>query len=323
MPLQPKMANQAQISQIARLRDKGLSADKIDEYKAAFDLFDFDGTGRITAGALRAHAAVPLYLPGLRGSSHTALALGAVTSACCVALRCSRGSSMRSALSCTHRRAAFLHAHPMHANVRVVALLLWHAFQPRHDAPADKLGYVLNTKFGQNFGGEDLNYMLRQFGDSGDVDFYTFAVSLHEKMGDPRYSEAFGDAFDLFDVAKTGELTREDLQTGMAKLGENLTESEAAEMLKIAKKKDDFVRAMVQGGGGGGGAGGSSGGAAGAPAAAGGAPAAAGAAPSAGAAAGPAAPTGPAAPMVPGIPMGGPPRPAGAPGACAFLFAVR
>jgi Ca2+-binding EF-hand superfamily protein len=31
-------------------------------------------------------------------------------------------------------------------------------------------------------------------------------------LQDPRYNEAFGDAFDLFDTHKTGELTKEDLQ---------------------------------------------------------------------------------------------------------------
>lgn len=110
----------------------------------------------------------------------------------------------------------------------------------------DKIGEVLNGKFGQSFATEDLAYMLRQFSDSGSggVDFSTFALALHGKMADPRYNDAFGDAFDLFDSGKTGELTKADLVEGMAKLGEMLTDAEAEEMLKIAKKKDDFVRAM-------------------------------------------------------------------------------
>lgn len=37
-----------------RLREKGLTADKIDEYKAAFDLFDTDRSGRLTADKLGA-----------------------------------------------------------------------------------------------------------------------------------------------------------------------------------------------------------------------------------------------------------------------------
>ena len=40
--------------------------------------------------------------------------------------------------------------------------------------------------------------MLAQFGEGGEVDFFAFASTLHEKMADPRYNEAFGDAFDLF-----------------------------------------------------------------------------------------------------------------------------
>ena len=90
--------------------------------------------------------------------------------------------------------------------------------------------------------------MLRQFSsraaDTGEVDFSAFATSMHEKMADARFNEAFGDAFDLFDSNKSGELSKVELMTGMSMLGETLTEAEADEMLKIAKKKDDFVRAM-------------------------------------------------------------------------------
>lgn len=108
----------------------------------------------------------------------------------------------------------------------------------------DHLNTLLNGKFQQEYKGDDLKYMLQQFNDSGDVDFFSFAKTLHEKMADPRYNEAFGDAFDLFDTSKTGELSKDDLKAGMMRLGETLTDAEAEEMLKVAKKKDDFVRAM-------------------------------------------------------------------------------
>jgi len=166
------------MSHVAILREKGMSLDKIEEYKAAFNLFDPEGAGVITTESLRK---------------------------------------------------------------------------------------ILNDSFGQSFGDEDLQYMLRQFlpGDGrSEVDFPTFALSLHSKMGDPRYNEAFGDAFDLFDTQKGGELSKEDLVYGMAKLNEKLTDAEAEEMLKVAKKKDDFVRVMSSsmaadlGSGGGGGGGG-------------------------------------------------------------------
>lgn len=81
--------------QIATLRGRGLSADKVDEFRAAFALFDVDSSGTINV---------------------------------------------------------------------------------------DKLGQVLNDKFGQAYGPEDLAYMLRQFGAEDEVDFPTFALSLHEKM---------------------------------------------------------------------------------------------------------------------------------------------
>ena len=77
------------------------------------------------------------------------------------------------------------------------------------------------------------------------VTFEAFALSLHQKMGDPRFGDAFGDAFDLFDVDKRGELSKGDLIDGMLKLGETLTDIEAEEMLKITKKKDDFVKSMT------------------------------------------------------------------------------
>lgn len=111
----------------------------------------------------------------------------------------------------------------------------------------DSLRNKLCGDFAQTFTDEDLKYMLRQFNPKGtEVDFETFASSLHDKLNDARFNEAFGDAFDIFDTAKTGELTKADLMAGMNKLGENLTEQEADEMLKIAKKKDDFVRSMTQ-----------------------------------------------------------------------------
>ena len=78
--------------------------------------------------------------------------------------------------------------------------------------------------------------MLRQFSDKGAVDFVAFASSLNDKIADPRYYEAFGDAFDLLDTSMRGELTKDDLISGMQKLGENLTSDEAEEMLKIAAK---------------------------------------------------------------------------------------
>lgn len=201
-----------------RLKEKGIGQDKIEEYKAAFDMFDTDRSGKITVA---------------------------------------------------------------------------------------KLGGILNDRFGQNFSQDDLGYMLRQFGEPGSgaadngVDFISFAISLHEKLNDARFNEAFGDAFDLFDVTKSGELTRDDLQNGLSKLGETLTDAEADEMIKVAKKKDEFVRAMSNAATGG--IASSSGGAA---AAAGGAGPAAGAGPR------PSMP-GPAAPG--GMPSGGPPRPAGGP----------
>lgn len=144
---------------ITRLKGRGITGDKIDEYRAAWELFDTDGSGTVTTG---------------------------------------------------------------------------------------KLGSLLNDTFGCSYSGEDLTYMLSQFGSSseGRVDFFAFASTLHDRIGDPRYSEAWGDAFDLLDTSKMGELSKDDLQAGMLKLGETLTDAEADEMLKIAKKKDDFVRAM-------------------------------------------------------------------------------
>ena len=87
------------------------------------------------------------------------------------------------------------------------------------------------AKFGQDYGEDDLKYMLRQFssraGDgSAGVDFDAFATSMHEKMADTRFNEAFGDAFDLFDSNKSGELSKVELMTGMQMLGETLTEAE-------------------------------------------------------------------------------------------------
>jgi Ca2+-binding EF-hand superfamily protein len=88
----------------------------------------------------------------------------------------------------------------------------------------------------QTFSDDDIRYMLRQFSDKATVDFVSFATSLHEKIGDSRYHEAFGDAFDLFDTGMRGELSADDLIDGMAKLGENLSSAEAEDMIKLAAK---------------------------------------------------------------------------------------
>jgi len=193
-----------------------------------------------------------------------------------------------------------------------------------HKITLDSLRAML-AKFGQDFAEDDLRYMIRQFNTKADavsVSFEDFAMNMHEKMADARFNEAFGDAFDLFDGNKSGEISKIELMTGMQMLGETLTEAEADQMIKVAKKKDDFVRAMTQsmagvsvgGGGGGGGA------AAPAPAAA---AASTPSAPAAAGGAGPARPAGPGAPAGPGgaprpgapAGPGGPPRPGGAPAA--------
>jgi Ca2+-binding EF-hand superfamily protein len=121
----------------------------------------------------------------------------------------------------------------------------------------DKLSFVLNSNFGQQYTDEDLVFMLKQFGDGPMVDFAEFASSLDAKLRDPRYNEAFGDAFDLFDRSHrgarrrgargcrrlkrqrrrgggvgAGSLEKIDLIDGMKKLGETLSEEDANEMLK-------------------------------------------------------------------------------------------
>jgi Ca2+-binding EF-hand superfamily protein len=97
----------------------------------------------------------------------------------------------------------------------------------------------------QTFSDDDIRYMLRQFSDKATVDFVSFATSLHEKIGDSRYHEAFGDAFDLFDTGMRGELSADDLIDGMAKLGENLTSAEAEDMIKLAAKVRQHMRCGV------------------------------------------------------------------------------
>jgi Ca2+-binding EF-hand superfamily protein len=209
------MANQAGIAATVELAKLGLSADKIDEFKAAFNVFS-GGDDRITVGRLRV---------------------------------------------------------------------------------------MLNDNFAQTYSEEDLRYMLSQFGDSSNgVDFLSFAKSMNDKMGDVRFNEAFGDAFDLFDVLGKAELDESSLRDGMKKLGEELTDSEVNELLKIAKKKDDFVRTMTTS-------------LSAAPAAGSSSPAATPSAAASVGAATPAAMGGGAPRPGPGGPgAGGPPRPGGAPG---------
>lgn len=49
---------------------------------------------------------------------------------------------------------------------------------------SDRMGLPLFP--GQNFSDDDIRYMLRQFTDKETVDFVSFALSLHSKIGDPR-----------------------------------------------------------------------------------------------------------------------------------------
>jgi Ca2+-binding EF-hand superfamily protein len=82
----------------------------------------------------------------------------------------------------------------------------WTLFSPDLNSTlsTDALGRLLNDTFGCAYTPDDLEYMLKQFGDGGRVDFVSFASSLHAKLSDSRYNEAFGDAFDLLDTNKTG-----------------------------------------------------------------------------------------------------------------------
>lgn len=100
-----------------------------------------------------------------------------------------------------------------------------------------------------------------------------------------------------------------DLIDGMFKLGETLTDGEAEEMLKIAKKKDDFVRTMTASMTSAGGAGPMG---AGAPAGGGGAGAPAGGTPAAGGSSAGAAAPKPSGGLPPPPGPGGGPRPMGA-----------
>ncbi|KAA0173437.1 hypothetical protein FNF27_05077 [Cafeteria roenbergensis] len=113
----------------------------------------------------------------------------------------------------------------------------------------ENLRAVLEGSFGASYTESDYQYMLRQFSGDQDTDVVTFPVfakSMHSKMGNPAYNEAYGDAFDLL-LKESGdvELTAGLLKEGMAKLGEDLTDAEAAEMVKAASKKNEFVKLMA------------------------------------------------------------------------------
>ncbi|KAA0150994.1 hypothetical protein FNF29_04884 [Cafeteria roenbergensis] len=117
----------------------------------------------------------------------------------------------------------------------------------------ENLRAVLEGSFGASYTESDYQYMLRQFSGDQDTDVVTFPVfakSMHSKMGNPAYNEAYGDAFDLL-LKESGdvELTAGLLKEGMAKLGEDLTDAEAAEMVKAASKKNEFVKLMSESGG--------------------------------------------------------------------------
>lgn len=210
----------------AKLREKGLTSDRIDEFRVAFQMFDIERVGYITAENIGA------------------LLIGQFGACVC----CARGWM------------AHCVAVP---GCGVCKKESWYApTTPAHASVVSGCGLGVGgrgLRTGQTYTAEDLDYMLKQFSETGVVDFYNFALSMDSKMRDPRYNEAFADAFDLFDKEKKGELTMGALQEGMRALGETLTDEEASEMLKVCKTKAEFVKTMSQGGmvpsgGGGGGA---------------------------------------------------------------------
>ena len=103
-------------------------------------------------------------------------------------------------------------------------------------------------QFGLTLSPEDLDAMLSEF--TGDpnkkiIDFKTFAKKMHEKQN--MWASAFGDAFDLIDDKKTGNITAARLKQVMGILGEKLTDEEAEEMIKVGGgSKAAFIAALSE-----------------------------------------------------------------------------
>jgi Ca2+-binding EF-hand superfamily protein len=116
-------------------------------------------------------------------------------------------------------------------------------------------------QFNKQYTLEDAETMIREFtGDPGakQINFTSFAMNMHTKKQE--WAPAFGDAFDIIDSGNTGKISPHDLKRTMAQLGEQLTDEECVEMLKLGDTRDAFMRTMTSGiGAGGGGVGGGGG----------------------------------------------------------------
>lgn len=232
-----------------RLAAKGINRDKLEEYAAAFKLFDSGSTGFITVDGLRflleeqfgacpcvgcrpaARVTVQTRARGdpwlwsianpttrergrLRdaGASTGARGRAGAGRVCCRPQRPSAKSSatrgavgeIPSAASPPLARKALV---GFRARPRGAVDATWFA------APSFVIS-LRRTRAGQTYSQTDYEYMLRQFSgrDTDDpVDFETFATNLHAKMGDARYNEAFGDAFDLLVKESPDEVLTADL----------------------------------------------------------------------------------------------------------------
>ncbi|KAK6170336.1 hypothetical protein SNE40_018750 [Patella caerulea] len=116
-----------------------------------------------------------------------------------------------------------------------------------------ELGKVLKS-IGQNPTEAELKDMINEVDADGNgtVDFSEFVTMMARKMNDRDTEDELFTAFCLFDEDKDGYISIDEMRLVMKKLGENLTDEEAHDMIRLADLDGDgkvnyseFVKMMT------------------------------------------------------------------------------
>jgi len=110
----------------------------------------------------------------------------------------------------------------------------------------EELGKTLKS-LGQNPTAQDLKDMIAgvDVDENGTIEFNEFLIMLKKKMKDPgedaykTEEEMIKEAFQKFDVNKTGIISADELRQVMASIGEKLTNKELEDMIREADSNGD------------------------------------------------------------------------------------
>ena len=83
---------------------------------------------------------------------------------------------------------------------------------------------------------EEIDQLIEKISNSGRIDFHDFLDIIIDKVSEPDNAEDIKTAFDMLDLDHSGTISKENLQTVINELGDDLSEQEIEKMIKVAQK---------------------------------------------------------------------------------------